>query len=305
MLISPGWRGHGRGWKAVLKGSWQRMVRANLGLAAAGVAFYGFVAIAPMLAALVMVYGLVASPDRVVEDFARLTTIVPREAAELIGQQLAGAVDSPRAQTGLGLAVALGVALFGARNGAGAVITALNIAYEREEHRSFLRVNLLALALTGVGVFATGAGFGLIGAMTGLASSWAASSELAEGAVRLGGYGIMVLAGAAGAATLYRYAPAHENARWAWLTPGSILAALLWMAMSVAFGVYVSTLGNYGATYGALSAVVVLLLWLYLTSYALLIGGALNATLDAFEAEASVGSRRMTDGTTSVDEATR
>ena len=234
----------------------------------------------PLLGALVLVYGLIASPLTVMDHMAKLTMIMPDDIARLVGEQLMNVVLTSDGKKGFGLLLALALALFGARSGAGAIITALNVAYDEEEKRGFLRFNLLAIAIT------CGAVVTMILALVAVAALGYLKTLIpgAPGAVILGGkiaaYLGLVLAGAAAAATLYRYGPCRRRARWVWLTPGSLLAALLWLALTVSFGIYVANFGNYNATYGSLGTVVVTLTWLYLSSYVLLFGAELNAEFE-------------------------
>lgn len=274
------WRMPLAAWKAVAWRAFKETSDDNVGLVAAGVAFYGFLAMVPLLGALVLSYGLVAEPATVVETMQTLMRVMPADAAKLIGEQLLNVVETSDGKKGLGLLLALGLALFGARNGAGAIITALNIAYEEKEKRGFFWVNLLALVITGCAVlFALLAAF----AIALLARVEALFPHLPEAALiagRILAYVALLLAGAAGAATLYRYAPSRRKARWVWISPGSLLVSVLWLCLTLGFGLYVANFGNYNATYGSLGAVVVLLTWLYLSSYVLVFGAELNSELE-------------------------
>lgn len=268
------------GWWDALRRSWAEMGRDNLSLIAAGVAFYAFSAMVPLLAATVLVYGFVADPQTVLRQMATLTELLPAEAATLIGDQLMNVVASAEGKKGLGLLLALGIALWGATKGAGAMVTALNIAYEQEETRGFVRRTSLNLAIV------VGAVLGLlvaIGAITALSHLEAlvpgAPAPLVWLGKLLSGLVLVVLI-AAGAATLYRYAPDRDQAKWSWLTPGSAAAAIGIGALTIGFSIYVANFGNYNATYGSLGAVVVLLTWLYLSALVLLLGAELNAELE-------------------------
>lgn len=267
-------------WRDVAVRTWKEASEDNIGLVAAGVAFYGFLALVPLLGALVLAYGFVADSAQVIEDMNGLAALMPADVARLIGEQLMAVVASSAETKGLGLLLAMALALFGARNGAAAIVTALNIAYEETETRSFLRINLLNLLITGaaillavVSLYAVTA-FGHVERLFPGAPGWL----LLVG--KVAAYPLLALLGAAGAATLYRYAPDRAKARWVWLTPGSIGAACIWLILTTGFGLYVSGFGNYGATYGSLSAVVVVLTWLYLSSYILLLGAELNSELE-------------------------
>lgn len=265
-------------WKRLAVRTWREQSADNIGLIAAGVAFYGFVALVPLLGAIVLSYGLFAGPDVVIANVRHLTSIMPASAAELIGEQLMDVVDTSTGKKGFGLLIALAIALFGARNGAGALITALNIAYEEEESRGFVHLTLLTLAMTAaVVLFSMFAALAMtiIGFLEDLIPFlWAALLGKIVTNILLAG------AGAAGAATLYRFGPARQRARWEWLTPGSLLATAGWLLLTLLFGIYVSELGNYNATYGSLSAVIALLTWLYVSSYVFLLGAELNSELE-------------------------
>lgn len=268
------------GWKSVLWRSWNEASDDNIGLIAAGVAFYGFLALVPLLGAVVLSYGLIADPVTVLHDVRALSTILPRDIAAVVGDQLLGLVQSPDGQKGFGILIALAIALFGARNGAGAIIAALNIAYEEKEKRNFIWVNLTAIAITfGAVVAAVLAA----GAMTVLGAldhflPFAPDALLVLG--KIASHVLLTLAGAAGAAALYRFGPSRAKPRWTWITPGSLLAALLWLGLTLGFGAYVRYIGRFDATYGSLGAIVALLTWLYLSSYVLLFGAELNSELE-------------------------
>lgn len=277
------WRLSWRDWRAVLVRTWKEASDDNIGLVAAGVAFYGFLALVPLLSAVVLTYGIFAEPGTVVRHMQALTAVMPRDVARSVGEQLLSIVAGSDGKKGVGLLVAIAIALFGARNGAGALVTALNIAYDASEKRGFVRLNLLALTITACA--AAGAGLAAL-SVTALAAAanllpYANDALLIIGTILT--YTLLTLAGAAGAAALYRFAPCRPSARWIWISPGSILAGLLWLAVTLGFGAYVANIAHYDATYGSLGAVVALLSWMYLSSYALLFGAELNSEL-AFEA---------------------
>ena len=268
------------GWKAVLRRTWAETSSDNVGLIAAGVAFYGFLALVPLLGAFVLSYGLIADRATVIADVNQLASVMPADAARLVGEQLLTVVQSSDGKKGLGLLLALALALFGARNAAGAVVTALNVAYEEEEKRGFIAVNALALGITAAAVVVALVGAVAIAALGKLQDLLPGAPDVVVAAGKLGSYLLLLAAGAGAAATLYRFGPPRAQARWAWLTPGSLFAALGWLLLSLGFGLYVANFGNYNATYGSLSAVVVMLTWLYLSSYILVFGAELNAELE-------------------------
>lgn len=273
-----------KGWKDVLARTAKESAADSIGLAAAGVSFYTFLAIVPLLGATVLIYGLAADIQSVNEHVAEIVTLLPGDAGKLIADQLVSVVQSSSGKKGIGLAIALAFALFGARNAAGGAINALNIAYDEQECRGFFAVTLLALAMTVVAVLAVVfamLGIGVIGFMHLAMPAAGAGMRALSSALA---YVVLALVGATVAALLYRYGPSRAEQRWRWLTPGSILFALAWVVLTLGFGFYVKRFASYGATYGSLSAVVVMLTWLYLSAYALLFGAELNSELEqAFE----------------------
>lgn len=273
------------GWKQVAVRTWNESSDDNVGLIAAGVAFYGFLALAPTLAAIVLCYGIFVDPKTVMEHMQALTSMVPPDVAGTIGAQLMELVQTSDGKKGMGALIALAIAIFGARNGAGAVITALNIAYEEQEKRSFIMVNLTALALTAAAVVAAilaGLALTALAALGRLMHYDATVLPIAGTVVT---YILLTLAGAAAAAALYRFGPSRSKAKWAWLSAGSLFSAVLWLALTLGFGAYVRYVAKFDATYGSLGAVVALLTFLYLAAYVLLFGAELNSELEHQTAE--------------------
>jgi membrane protein len=267
-------------WKDVLLRAWKEQSEDNISLAAAGVAFYGFLALVPLLGAIVLIYGIAADPQTVLSNVKSLTSVLPAEVAKLIGQQLMSVVQTSGGKKGLGLLIAIAVALWGARNAATSIMTALNIAYEERETRGTIRVNLLALAITGGGVIM--AVLALL-AITALGFLQRLLPHTPGALVVFGkvlSYVLLLLGAAAGAATLYRYAPCRAEAKWQWITPGSLFAAISWLILTLAFGFYVAHFGNYNKTYGSLATVVILVTWLYLSAYLFLLGAEVNSEFE-------------------------
>lgn len=266
-------------WLSVVKGGWARASEHNMGLIAAGVAFYAFLAIVPLLAAVVMTYGLLADPATVAKHVAALSNSLPASAADIISGQLNSVVEESDKSKGLGLIVSLAFALFGARNGAGSMIIALNVAFGCPEGRGFIGKNLTALAITVGGTLAAVLLFAGMGAFSALQALVAPNNSVVALLGQLGTWAILIVAMAFAIALLFRFAPACDTPPLRWLSPGSIFAAVAAALLTLAFSFYVSNFGSYNATYGALGGVVVLLTWLWLTSYVVLIGAECDVAL--------------------------
>jgi membrane protein len=268
------------GWKDIAARSLKRTLADNVGLVAAGVAFYGFFALLSLLGLVVLTYGFVADPRLVIRDIHVLTAILPGDVATLIGDQLMNAVQASEARKGVAVLLAVVIGLYGGTNGAAATLTALNIAYEEKEKRSLLVFYLTAFALT---LSALALALAMIAA-TAVAARMGRLVPEASGMMLVAGkVGTdigLVLVAAAVAATLYRFGPSREDAKWKWISPGSLFAAASWLALTLLFGFYVSRLTNYNATYGSLGAVVALLSWLYFSAYAFVFGAELNSEIE-------------------------
>ena len=267
-------------WKEVTIRTWNQSWLDNIGLVAAGVTFYGFLALVPLLGILVLTYGLFAQPDTVVDHVTAMVKFLPPEVVKLIGRLLLNAVQTSEETSGLGMLGAFGVALYAGSNGAGAVMTALNIAYEEKEKRSLWRFYAIAFVITTVAVLIGLVALAAMAAVGELERILPQAGSVVLTAGRLVLYVAMAFVAAGIAATLYRYGPSREDARWQWLTPGSIFTALIWLLLAVGFSFYVTRLTDYNATYGSIAAIVMLLTWMYLSAYAFLFGAEMNAELE-------------------------
>src|SRR5579884_2033106 len=269
-----------RAWKDILERTYKRVWDDNVGLVAAGVAFYGFFALLSLLGLIVLVYGFVADPMTVIEHMETLTAVLPTDVAFIIGDQLMNAVRASQKTKGLGILLAFLVATYGGTNGATSVITALNIAYEEKEKRSLIRFYLLAVGMTFSALVAALAAIASTAALAFLQHLLPQAARPLVLAGKIGGYLMIVLVAAGVASTLYRFGPSREQAKWKWITPGSLFVALSWLFLTWAFGIYVGRFSNYHATYGSLGAVVALLTWMYLSAYAFIFGAELNSEIE-------------------------
>ena len=253
----------------------------NLSLIGAGVAFFTFLALTPLIAATVMIYGLVGDVDTVRRQMAAIVEVVPADAATLIQDQLLGAVNANAGVTGFALVIALFFAIYGGTRAANGLMGALNIINEEHETRGMITLTVRAMLLTLAVIFV---------ALTGLISGGVFAWLQTQTQILIGpGLGFLfrllpwvasVLLASVGFAVIMRYGPDRSPAKWRWLTPGALLATTLWIAITFGFSFYVAYISNYNATYGSLSAVVVFLMWLFLSTYGILAGALLNAEIE-------------------------
>ena len=265
-----------QGWKQVLLRTKQQIKEDNVSLLAAGVAFYAFIALFPALIAAVTVYGLVADPEQVERQIGSFAETLPREAATLLEEQLTSIASGSTSALGWGLVLSLGGALFAASGGMQNLINAVNIAYDEEETRGFLKLRGLSLLLTFGAIVFIVVSIGLVAVLPVVldAAGLGAAGRIAAQVARWVGLVVFVMIALA---VIYRFAPDRDNPKFRWVGLGSGVATLLWIIGSAAFSLYVSNFVKYGETYGALAGVVVLLLWLWLTSLIILIGAEINS----------------------------
>ena len=264
----------------LFKRAWARASEFDIGLIAAGIAYYTFLSFVPLLAATVLIYGLVVDPDTLAKHTAEVAKSLPGSAADLVTKQLESVVESRSGASGFGLVLAVGGSLFAARVAAGAVIKALNDAFGEVDDRGFIKSNLLALAITVGAVLA----IGLVAATTALVSAVLGGSGGA-----FVSYAVVGLAGTGAAMLAYRVVPNAEHIGNTPALRGAVLFAVGWMLASAAFGYYVSNFGNYNATYGSLGAIVVFLTWLFLSAYLLVFGAHFACACDPERADEAAG----------------
>jgi membrane protein len=256
----------------------------NLTLVAAGVAFYAFLAFIPALIAFVSIYGLVADPISVTKNVHDVAAALPDEVQRFLIFQLGSITKANSAGVSLTLLIATVVALWSASGGIAALIAGIRIAREVEASKSFVRKRALALALTfgaivllGGVVFLTTVLPPLV-ADTGLGSG----GRVAFGILRWPVLGVIM---AVGIGLLYRFAvPERTAAGFGFVTRGTVLALVGWLAVSALFGVYTANFSRYSKTYGTLASIVVILLWLWLSALLILIGAEVDGAAQSLEA---------------------
>jgi membrane protein len=231
------------------------------------------------LALAVSIYGLFSSPAGVAADMRPFFAILPPQAALLLQNQLQSLAAPNNAKLGLGALLSALLAFWSARQGIAAVMTAMNIAYYERECRGYFHQIALSLAFT----IGSVAGFLImlgLGVAVPLALKVLPLGPAASAAILLTRWVLIWLFAIGALAVVYRYAPNRRYAQWRWVTWGSAVAATLWLSGSVLFELYVDNFSSYGATYGALGGVVVLIMWFYLGGYAVVLGAEVNAEME-------------------------
>ena len=266
------------GWLDIVSRTKQQLNEDNLTIVAAGVAFYGFVAVVPALAATISIYGLVADPAQVGDQLMAMASIVPNEVLPMLREQMLRITENTQA-AGLGAIVGVLLALYSANNATKALLSGLNIAYDETEKRGFFRLTLIAMVLTLAGIIAAILAVGLVAVLPSVLEHLHITKGVEtllswiRWPILLGGF-------VSALAVVYRFGPCRRDARWAWVSWGAVVATVLWLLGSGLFSLYVSRFGSYDKTYGPLGAVVVFLMWLFISALAVLVGAEFNSEME-------------------------
>jgi membrane protein len=268
-----------RGWKDIATRVRAELKEDHTSLAAAGVAFFGFLAVIPALAALVSVVGLVTEPDAVTQRADDLFGSLPSEARDLLTAQLDTLASRTSSSLSLSLVVSIALSLWSASSGMSHLIEGVNVAYDEQDGRNLVVKKAMSLAFT-LGAIAFG-----VFTVVGLAALPAIVDALdlpgwLSGLLRYAFWPVLVVGFVLGLAVLYRHGPHRDAPKWRWVSWGSAVAVVIWLVASILFRVYAANFASYDQSYGSLAAVVVLLLWLYITAFAVLLGAQLNAEME-------------------------
>lgn len=268
------------GWKDVAFRVKDQIAKDRVGLLAAGVAFYGLLALFPAIAAVIAISGLLIEPSKIVAQLNSLSGLMPEEVITIITKQATSVAGSR--EGGLGFAAVLGllIAFYSASKGMASLIQGLNVAYDEKESRGFVKRMLVTFALTLLLI---------AGLICGLAATLAMPAILAfvdmgpvvatliNAALWVGLIALTIF----GLSVLYRFAPSRDTPEWKWVSVGAVVGCLLWIVASASFAFYVSNFSYYNESFGALAGVVVLLIWFWISAYIILMGAELNAELEA------------------------
>jgi membrane protein len=246
---------------------------------AAGVTFYSILAIFPAIAALVGVYGLFADPTTISSHLDSVTGFLPGGAIEVIKDQLTRIASHGRSTLGATFVVGLGISLWSANAGLKALFDALNLIHEVEEKRGFIKLNIVSLAFTILGIIFAILALAAVVAIPVIlnASGLGGATELL---INFGRWPILFLVVALVLALIYRFGPCRPDPQWRWITWGSAFASFAWIALSVLFSWYAANFGSYNATYGSLGAIMGFMVWLWLSTIVVLLGAEIDAEME-------------------------
>lgn len=269
-----------RGWKDIALRVKDGIGADRVDLVAAGVAFYALLALFPAITALLAIGGLVVEPSQIVGVLDQWTAILPSEVASIILDQAEKVAGSR--EGGLGLAAALGLllALYSASKGVGSLIDGLNIVYDEEETRGFVWLKVMTLGLTLALILGVVCAMALMVAVP-VALAFVDLGSGVETLVTGASWLLMLMLVIAALGLIYRFGPDRDRPEWSWLSLGSVLACVVWIAASAGFAFYVANFGSYNESFGSLGGVIVLLMWLWISAFVVLMGAEFNAEVEA------------------------
>ncbi|HSP40850.1 MAG TPA: YihY/virulence factor BrkB family protein [Gillisia sp.] len=273
-----------QGWKKILLGVKERVGENNLTIVAAGVAFYAFLAIFPALMALLSLYGLAVNPELAEQQISQLSGMMPEQAFSIIKKRVENLISTPGSTLGWSTALGILISLWSANAGTKSLFTGVDIAYDTKNDRGFIKQNALTLLFTFGFIVTLLLSMSLIVIFPAIVQAFGLPDNI-DSLVSwlrwplLAGIVILVIS------LIYKYAPYRKSPKFKWVIVGAAVATFLWLILSLGFSFYVSNFGNYGEMYGSISAVVILMLWLFLTSFIILVGAELNSQTERYAEE--------------------
>jgi membrane protein len=268
-----------QGWRDIFFRVKDKVAADYISILAAGVAFFSFLAIFPAIAALVSIFGWITSPEELQAYLHVLGSFLPSEAVELINNELQRIIEAQRSRLSWGALSGTLLTLWSATKAMSVIFAALNVTYDEEEKRGFIRLRATALLMTLGAILFVVVSLVLIVSVPPLLRS-IAIGEIAAPLINYSRWPLLTVCCILFLAVLYRYGPSRRQPQWRWVTAGAIVATVLWVLGSALFSFYVTNFGSYNVTYGSLAVVVILMIWFFLSAYSILLGAEINAEME-------------------------
>lgn len=267
-----------KGWKDTLMRVKEEVKHDRISMVSAAMAYYALFAFIPALTSVVLIYAWVSNPNEIAGHIAQAKQILPADIMNTVNEQLQ-ALASKGSSLGFGAIFSLLLSAWSASKGTSAVIDALNIIYEEEDKRGFIKRTALAIGLALLGAVLAILAMGVIVLIPAITNFFNFGDTLeilgtiASWVLLLGIFSFYL-------SITYRVGPDRQNAKWKWVSAGAIIAAVLFAVVSALFSWYAKEFGNFNKTYGSMAAIIVLMTWFYLSSFVILLGAEINAELE-------------------------
>jgi membrane protein len=279
-------------WREVLHGTLRASMSDRVSLAAAGCAFFATLALFPAMSMLISLYGLVFNPRGVEAQVLWLRDLLPPSAYWLIADRLHHLIAQPPARLGMGFGISLLITLWSATVGMRSMLAALTVAYGGKERRGFLRFLAVSMTMTLVAMLGAVLAITVLVAVPAVfrfVTPWVWRMRV----IHLASVVVLLGFAAQSVAMLYRFGPARRRPPRPWISPGTTLALALWLVASGLLTFYIDHIATFGVTYGPIGAVVAVMLWFFVSAYAVLLGAELNAQLERRTPDASLGAPEL------------
>lgn len=267
------------GWKDILWRTYEQINEDRLLAVAAGVVFYGLLALFPAITALVSSYALFADPSTINNHLAALSGMLPAGTYSIIEDQVKRVLAKGDVKLGLAFAVSLALAAWSANGGMKAIIDALNVVYDEKEARGFIKLNAVSLTFTVCALLAILCAIGLVVAAPIILNA-VGLGGISEQILTYGRWPALAMMIMLGLAILYRFGPSRRSPKWKWISIGGVLATVAWLAGSAALSYYLANFAGYDATYGSLGAAIGLMMWMWMSTIVILFGAELNSEIE-------------------------
>jgi membrane protein len=267
-----------RGWRDVLTRVFHGISEDRITTISGGVTFFVLLALFPGLAGLISLYGLFADSSTIGQHLTSLEGILPEGGMQILRDQLQQLTSQPTQKLGFATVACLAISLWSANGGIKAMFEGLNAVYEEGEKRSFFKLNAISLAVT-FGALAFVIASLLTITVVPKALSFLGLPGIGE-VVNFARWPLLLVVASLMIAVIYRFGPSRDQAQWRWISPGSIFAAVTWIAASLLFSWYTAHFGSYNKTYGSLGAEVGFMTWMWISTMVILVGAKINAELE-------------------------
>jgi membrane protein len=268
-----------RGWKDILQRVMSETSDDHVSVVSAGVAFFGLLAIFPAVGAVISIASFFLDPSDIAAQMKSVASLLPQNAASIIQDQVVQVTGGSQAATGFAAITGIALAFYGASKGMMTLMEGMNIAYDEEETRGIAARYLTGFALTLFLILGFLIAFGAMIVLPAVVAFLKLPGGIGT-VISWAKWPILALLTIFGLAVVYRFGPSRARPKWRWVTPGSVIATLLWLAGTVAFSIYARNFGSYNETYGTLGGVIILLTWLWLSSFIVLLGAELNSEME-------------------------
>ena len=266
-------------WKQILVRVKTEIASDHISVVSAGIAFYALLSVFPALAALISIAGLVLDPADIASQLDTVMALIPESAGAVLQEQVLKVTSGDETATGLVAAFGLAIAIYGAMKGVMTLMEGLNIAYDEEEGRGFIKLYLSALLITVCAILGLAVAIALLIVLPSVIAFLPLSSTLETAAEWLK-WPLMAVLTMIGLAAIYRFGPSRADPKWRWVSVGAVAATVLWILGTAAFSLYVQNFDDYTETYGTLGGVIMLLTWMWLSAFIVLAGAELNAEIE-------------------------